>query len=765
MDIRYIASLRWPSQRERDAQLSFAKPSPRCQDPKYQHALQERDRAVEIVSAALHSTGNIIRTWVQHFDQKFVPGRNQERQIDCQKFCAGMRALRFEGDPELLFLRMDVDKIDEVTLDIIAPEAAKLWMGFRMWSVKTFADEKMMIQELSRDYGSATLDAFGSNLRRLGWTGENEEQLFQALNLYDKQDTGTRWNKGYPLALGPCAQGMQDALKLKNHAAEKRILMGKARKDFKALLKKKFGTLLRAWRTLDADDSMFMQKNELFRTVKDLCWPGDPRLLWGALDKEPTPQQFPMWISQDGSGVTTLQELDLKSAEQLAKFKQQVVEKFGDAQDSPLESAAISSPTFFQAIDVHKINKVRQHDFIEKCERFGITRADKRLFHGLDWEGKKFLTAKDRDRYGQLQGASPRRCCHRIWCSFHVDFRLRQIYPTILKAWRQLLDRDGSNVVCWEEFEQAAKRINYQGDLPGAWRYFDQDISGSISFAFHCREHVFLPLVMRLSTFKSWADEEFGGVRAAFTILDEDNSGDFNIREFIKMLRFYGFQGDCRALFSTLDCDGQGTVSLNEVSFLDLWESAPPSTPLTGRREDKRKSSARKSRVKTIEVPKKVKFPKVSPRLERLARSRYAPIQLPLLSNVASKSTLDSWASIESKVSKAKLLKSVYGRFSSTDGFFGDLGEINKAAWRNFRVKVMKEEILSGPINEDFLKSSAALNNETNSGDIGDFFKVKKKTIALRLRTMELLGKDGDGGGSLYQSNSVDSLEAQRVDP
>lgn len=27
------------------------------------------------------------------------------------------------------------------------------------------------------------------------------------------------------------------------------------------------GTLLRAWRTLDADDSMFMQKNELFRTV------------------------------------------------------------------------------------------------------------------------------------------------------------------------------------------------------------------------------------------------------------------------------------------------------------------------------------------------------------------------------------------------------------------------------------------------------------------------------------------------------------------
>ena len=43
--------------------------------------------------------------------------------------------------------------------------------------------------------------------------------------------------------------------------------------------------------------------------------------------------------------------------------------------------------------------------------------------------------------------------------------------------------------------------------------------------------------ILRLSNFKSWADEEFGGVRAAFTVLDEDNSGDFNVREFIKMLR------------------------------------------------------------------------------------------------------------------------------------------------------------------------------------------------------------------------------------
>lgn len=50
-------------------------------------------------------------------------------------------------------------------------------------------------------YGSASRDAFLTNLRRLGWGGENEELLFEALNLHDKQDTETRIvakdSKGY----------------------------------------------------------------------------------------------------------------------------------------------------------------------------------------------------------------------------------------------------------------------------------------------------------------------------------------------------------------------------------------------------------------------------------------------------------------------------------------------------------------------------------------------------------------------------------------
>lgn len=29
--------------------------------------------------------------------------------------------------------------------------------------------------------------------------------------------------------------------------------------------------------------------------------------------------------------------------------------------------------------------------------------------------------------------------------------------------------------MCWDEFEAAAKRLSFKGDVPGAWRFFDQE--------------------------------------------------------------------------------------------------------------------------------------------------------------------------------------------------------------------------------------------------------------------------------------------------
>lgn len=40
-------------------------------DPKHQHALKERDKALETLKSLLESEGNILRAWVQYFDRHY----------------------------------------------------------------------------------------------------------------------------------------------------------------------------------------------------------------------------------------------------------------------------------------------------------------------------------------------------------------------------------------------------------------------------------------------------------------------------------------------------------------------------------------------------------------------------------------------------------------------------------------------------------------------------------------------------------------------
>jgi len=74
----------------------------------------------------------------------------------------------------------------------------------------------------------------------------------------------------------------------------------------------------------------------------------------------------------------------------------------------------------------------------------------------------------------------------------------------------------------------------------------------------------------------SRADEEFGGVRSAFKVLDSDGSNELSYREFRGACRNYGFQGDIRGIFEALDQGGELSLQYKEVIFLDDWETALP---------------------------------------------------------------------------------------------------------------------------------------------------------------------------------------------
>merc|ERR1711937_805610 len=112
------------------------------------------------------------------------------------------------------------------------------------------------------------------------------------------------------------------------------------------------------------------------------------------------------------------------------------------------------------------------------------------------WRAPRYLTCKPNEQAAE-------------------DFKktLLKVYKTYVRAWRSCLDRDNSNSVGYEEFEAAAKKICFTGDLPGAWRFLDDDLSGFISL-----HEIDVEASRVISEFKCWADTEFGGVRRVFKI-------------------------------------------------------------------------------------------------------------------------------------------------------------------------------------------------------------------------------------------------------
>eukprot|EP00930_Biecheleria_cincta_P055976 TRINITY_DN4220_c0_g1_i1.p1 TRINITY_DN4220_c0_g1~~TRINITY_DN4220_c0_g1_i1.p1 ORF type:complete len:730 (+),score=176.12 TRINITY_DN4220_c0_g1_i1:68-2257(+) len=710
------------------------KPPPdQSKDLKYAKALKDRAAALAVLQLVLKDKdGSTMRAWLRHFDY------NYDKQISYNEFMAGMQRIGYQGYPDDLFRRIDVDKNDELTLEEIDPGASKVWMKFRIWCSKMFTDAEDMIQQLNNtsagDLQQNVLgrDAFCKGLQRLGWDGGDEIEIFDCLDVIDEQAitvANLNWLTVDRKKQQRKEKILQEALQKKIYQAKEKQEIARQMKSFRTFLKKRFSSMCRACRSLDMDGSMFVQKHELFKAAREWCWQGDVRLLWKGLDK-------------DNSGITSIQEIDSQSAEQLAKFKQQCTDKFGSAVET------------FRALDVLKLGKLRAPQFIEGCQVHGFTKVNKALFLGLDFRNNKYITEQD------VQFLDTWRCPSYLTAkpsdetAKQFKAALLRIYPSYLKAWRLLLDRDGSNAVGWEEFESAAKRIHFKGDVAGAWRSFDADISGTISL-----REIDAPTWQVLADFKTWADEEFGSVKAAFKVLDQDNSGDFTPREWRKALSSYGFQGDSKSLFTAFDTDGEGLVSLDEIAFLDEWESAEePELEETAVSDSKPKKTAVKVSL--------------TPRLQQLATVKPKPA-LPVIQSKPSQEI-----DVECPGLKTFLLHSTYGQFpsksrwrrhrnnddvafSSTVSVFPAIPDTSSA--RQQRVQAIKREILiDGEITYD------ADYFGSDSDDDNGLARIKDKTISLRNRTVELFGKDEICGQMIpiqSQVKTAKSLLPEKASP
>jgi hypothetical protein len=334
-------------------------------------------------------------------------------------------------------------------------------------------------------------------------------------------------------------------------AMRKRLHALRSLQAFTAWLRYQYGPhLFHPWRRgIDRDGSMTVTRLELSTFCKNAGWRGDTNALWHALDS-------------DESGSTSLDEFAGSEARQLALFKKWTDAQFGNVRK------------MFNAL-VLKCRKkgaatkyFDKHDFCFACQALGYHHDPALVFDILDWEAE----GDDQLSYKELKFLDSWTPAE--WLSAEAKpeaadaFRaaLRKRYKHPMKAWRAL-DDDGSGKVNFKEFQVAAARVGFHGDVNGAWMALDTDASGYIALM-----EIDPQSASMLADFRRWANLFFGGVLDAFRVLDADEGGSLSRAEFKKSVTKFSFRGDRESIFTLLDAANDGDITVEEMAFLDEWE-------------------------------------------------------------------------------------------------------------------------------------------------------------------------------------------------
>eukprot|EP00929_Paragymnodinium_shiwhaense_P011619 TRINITY_DN1175_c0_g2_i1.p1 TRINITY_DN1175_c0_g2~~TRINITY_DN1175_c0_g2_i1.p1 ORF type:complete len:855 (-),score=212.00 TRINITY_DN1175_c0_g2_i1:231-2795(-) len=322
-----------------------------------------------------------------------------------------------------------------------------------------------------------------------------------------------------------------------------------------------FGSAVKAWRReLDPDANFKVRLPRLRQFVRRADLPIDSGDLIKAIDK-------------NDCGFCLIEDLCPESAIALCKFHKWACETFGscaavwDALQDPrlaavqwASSKQVVIGAFSQSLIQLGWEAGRDAQVMRELsvalDMNGCGCVKREDLEWLDrWTPTEWLRSEpDDDAWRELRDLLLEKCGH----------------P--LKAWRSILDADGSNEVTWLEFQECCEEVGFEGDAGGAWRHLDSQLKGGISMREYDEDSSEM-----LQSFKLWADEVFGSVALAFQTLDEDSKGFVTLTEFRKGCRNFNWSGNPKLLFSCLKLnDAEGSAAskglvAKDVVFLDTW--------------------------------------------------------------------------------------------------------------------------------------------------------------------------------------------------
>eukprot|EP00397_Hematodinium_sp_SG-2012_P002686 GEMP01002694.1.p1 GENE.GEMP01002694.1~~GEMP01002694.1.p1 ORF type:complete len:867 (+),score=165.73 GEMP01002694.1:288-2888(+) len=521
-------------------------------------------------NALKHRYGNFMAAWTRGFKQTLHGSIKFVRFVKLlEKMTLTDKKLKDSIDVAALYCALGEQKRRLISLRDIDAYTSVNVETFKDLFAQNFQSVDNFFCALDTHGGSnitLTKSEFHSGLARLGFVGDID-MLFEGLDTNGRgcisadefvwlEDDLIRRSNALSRIKGQ-ENERQRILKMKTK--RKRDLGAKqraARHEFLAHCRRKYGSIVRAWRQgLDRNHSMAVGRHEFMKFCADTGFTGDRKLAWTELDK-------------DNSGKTTLEEIDMYGALMLAQFREFIKETFNSWNDV-FERAGTARP-------LGGLNKKTTEEFfVRKVTEWGFTLRPplscshlRKLFRALDLQGCGIVRREDVMFIRQWVPPP--------WMTVDPDHEARANFTEHLKtrhgnlisAWKSI-DTDETNIVSWQKFFQGALHSKYGNirRLPSIWRSFDANLCGYITLRDLNKDDADI-----LEGFVIWARSNFGDVVSAFQVLDADQIGELSFHDFRSSMRLYGYSGDVRQLFIALDNKKSRKLSAKTLAFLDSWD-------------------------------------------------------------------------------------------------------------------------------------------------------------------------------------------------